>query len=143
MARRRKRNYRNRYKYQTRTRVHPNTSRRLSFDSILDTVNIDFRRSHDSSRFRSKRTSRSFLSDPRIAHRYRSFLSRDVFNRRRRLDFHRSIRNYFLQQDMLRRQLVCRSRKTRREVLFAGGRSGAGHRRPVWREESRIICDRR
>lgn len=36
--------------------------------------------------------------------------------------------------------LICVRRKQRRQVLFALGKGGSGHRNPKWKAESRIRC---
>ncbi|UPW41891.1 hypothetical protein [Dipodfec virus RodF1_85] len=43
---------------------------------------------------------------------------------------------YYTRPDVM----VCVRRKQRREVLFALGKGGAGHKRPQYTEESKIIC---
>lgn len=43
---------------------------------------------------------------------------------------------YYTRPDVM----VCVRRKQRREVLFATGRAGGGHKRPKFSEESKYIC---
>lgn len=43
---------------------------------------------------------------------------------------------YYTRPDVM----VCVRRKQRREVLFATGRAGGGHKRPKFTEESKYIC---
>lgn len=50
------------------------------------------------------------------------------------------VHNQYLQFNSPRQVLTCVRRHQRREVLFALGRSGAGHKRPQWREDSYIRC---
>ena len=43
---------------------------------------------------------------------------------------------YYTRPDVM----VCVRRKQRREVLFAAGKAGGGHKRPKYTETSKIIC---
>lgn len=50
------------------------------------------------------------------------------------------VQNQYLQFNSPRQVLTCVRRQKRREVLFALRRTGGGHRKPKWREESYIRC---
>jgi hypothetical protein len=53
------------------------------------------------------------------------------------------LKNFSYKQDLLLKQKrICRSRKTRREVLFSKNRTGSGNRKPDWKLSSYITCVR-
>lgn len=57
-----------------------------------------------------------------------------------------NVRNYqtdgFKDALIQKQRRICRSRKQRREIMFARGRSGGGNRRPKWNIDSYITCVR-